>query len=100
MWWIFQLLHPNELTHTSSGFICLCVMPGDTDLGLVPPSSRLVYIAKDEINKKALEHIEQLNTAKVVWMVKTSDTKEVTPCGLAVVIAKQIVCNSGVNVLS
>lgn len=93
-------MHSNELIHTSSGFICLCVTPGDTDHGLTPPSSPLVYTAKDEINKKAIEHIEQLTTAKAVWMVKTSDTKEVSPCGLAVVIAKQIVCNSGVNVLS
>ena len=102
VWWGSIILFTRTTNiRNELGFICMRVMPGEPERGvMVPPTSPLGYIANSDLHKKALEHVEQLATVKVVWTVKINDAKEVTPCGLSLVIAKQMVCRPGVNVLS
>ncbi len=77
-------------------------MSGDLANGKVPeklrpPTVFLNFIPHEDIHTKALEHARALSTVEAVWAVKMNDSSQVTPCGLAFVVAKQILCTPGVN---
>lgn len=75
-------------------------LPGELENGkapdkLKPPTILLCYMPKSTVHSAALEHVRALSSVQTAWTVKVNDQKLVTPCGLALVVAKQMICTCG-----
>jgi len=82
--------------------VCLrhIALPGELENGkapekLKPPTSLLCYIPNSKVHSAALGHVRGLSSVQTVWTVKVNAEKFVTPCGLALVVAKQMICAPG-----
>ena len=76
------------------------IQQGKAPAQLTPPSTALVYKLKEPLHAKVVEHVSDLGTVEVVWSVKKNQTNDVTPCGMALVAAKQFVCQAKGNIVS
>ena len=62
-----------------------------------PPNVALNFAPSESIHTEVVKHVEGLTTVETVWTVKVNDQKLVTPVGLAMIVAKQIICKVGGN---
>ena len=76
------------------------IKDGKAPATLTPPSSKLVFKMSDSALAEVITHVGGLANVEIVWTVKKNSTNEVTPCGLAMVASKQVVCRFGRNTLS
>lgn len=82
--------------------VCLSLIasPGELEGGkapekLTPPSVMLCYMPNSSVHLAVLAHVRTLSAVQTAWTVKVNEQKLVTPCGMALIMAKQMIVASG-----